>query len=176
MTSGEFGALLAHVDLKRLDQRLAEFLANSSASLRRFAIDGSLDVEQGVDASHNLDRNGREHDSLLARRLPSRILLEIGHGKERAAGMDPASCLDDRTRTSVRQIELAIAVKRVGLEQSGIAGQMAPRMLTFAVARVIEHRCRRRCPTEWRVISDIEPTSPGIGLAFGQDRHRGVIT
>ena len=52
--SGEFGALLAHVDTRSaLDQRLAEFLANSSASLRRFAIDGSLDVEQGVDASYN---------------------------------------------------------------------------------------------------------------------------
>jgi hypothetical protein len=151
-------------------------VANCSALLRRFAIDGSLDVEQGVDASHNLDRNGREHDSLLARRLPSRILLEIGHGKERAAGMDPASCLDDRTRTSVRQIELTIPVKRIGLEQSGIAGQMTLRMLALAVAGVIEHRRRRRCPTEWRVIADINPASAGIGLAFGQDRHRGVIT
>ena len=176
MTSGKFGALLAHIDLKRLGQRLAQFLANGSALLRRFAIDGPLDVEQGVDASHNLDRNGRERDSLLARRLPSRVLLEIGHGKERAAGVDPAPRLDDWTRTSARQIKLAIPVKRVCLEQSGIAGQMALRMLAFAVARVIEHRRRRRCPTEWRVISDIDPTSADIGLAFGQDRHRGVIT
>jgi hypothetical protein len=176
VTSGKFGALLAHIDLKRLDQRLAQFLANGPALLGRFAIDGPLDVEQGVDASHNLDRNGRERDSLLARRLPSRVLLEIGHGKERAAGVDPAPRLDDWTRTSARQIKLAIPVKRVGLEQSGIAGQMALRMLAFAVARVIEHRRRRHCPTEWRVISDIDPTSADIGLAFGQDRHRGVIT
>jgi len=53
---------------------------------------------------------------------------------------------------------------------------MALRMLAFAVSGVIEHRRRWRCPTEWRVISDIDPTSAGIGLAFGQDRHRGVIT
>ena len=168
--------MLAHIDLQRLDQRPAQFLANGSALLRRFAIDGPLDVEQGVDASHNLDRNWREHDSLLARRLPSRILFEIGHRKERSPGVDPASCLNDRTRTSVRQIELTIPVKRVGLEQSGIAGQMALRVLAFAVAGVIEHRRRRRCPTEWRVIADVDPTSAGIGLAFGQDRHRGVIT
>ena len=71
---------------------------------------------------------------------------------------------------------MAIAVKRVGLEQSGIAGQMAPRMLTFAVARVIEHRCRRRGPTEWLVITDIDPAPADIGLAFRQDWHRGVIT
>src|SRR6185312_1904972 len=105
-----------------------------------------------------LDRNGRERDSLLARRLPSRVLLEIGHGKERAAGVDPASCLDDPTGTSVGQIELAIPVKCVGLEQSCVAGQMTPRMLTSAVAGVIEHRRRWRCSTEWRVIPDIDPT------------------
>jgi hypothetical protein len=58
VTSGKFGALLAHIDLKRLDQRLAQFLANGSALLRRFAIDRPLDLEQGVDASHNLDRHG----------------------------------------------------------------------------------------------------------------------
>jgi hypothetical protein len=175
MTSGEFGALLAHVDLKRLDQRLAKFLANSSASLRRFAIDGSLDVEQGVNASHNLDRNGRKCYRSLAGRMPSRVLLEIGHGKERAPSMNPAPCLNDRTWTSVRQVELAIPVKCVGLEQSCVAGQMALWMLAFAVVGVIEHCCRRCGPTEWLVIADINPTSAGIGFALGQDRHRGVI-
>jgi hypothetical protein len=45
VTSGELGALLAHIDLKCLDQRLAQFLANGSALLRGFAIDGPLDVE-----------------------------------------------------------------------------------------------------------------------------------
>jgi hypothetical protein len=63
--------LLAHIDLKRLDQRLAQFLANGFVLLGRFAIDGPLDVEQGVDASYNLDRNGRERDSPLGCRLPS---------------------------------------------------------------------------------------------------------
>jgi hypothetical protein len=71
---------------------------------------------------------------------------------------------------------LAIPVKRVGLEQSSIYGQVTLRMLAFAVAGVIEHRCQRCCPTEWRVISDIDPTPAGIGLAFGQHRHRRVIT
>jgi len=176
VTSGEFGALLPHIDLQHLDQRLAEFLANSSALLGRFAIDGPLDIEQLIDASHHLDRNGREHDSLLACRLSSRVLLEVSHGKERPPGVDPTPCFDDQSRTSVRQIKLAIPVERVGLEQSGIVGQMTLGMLAFAVAGVIEQRRRRRCPAEWHVISDIDPASAGIGLAFGQDRHRGVIT
>ena len=123
--------------------------------------EGDLEKNRGAvtDAAHNLDRNGRERDSLLASRLPSRVLLEIGHGKERAAGVDPAPCFDDRTWTSARQIELAIPVKCVGLEQTSVFGQMALRMLAFAVAGVIEHCRRRRCPTEWRVIADIDPAS-----------------
>ena len=38
---------------------------------------------------------------------------------------------------------MAVAVKGVGLEQSGIPGQMAPGVFAFAVAGIIEHRCRR---------------------------------
>jgi hypothetical protein len=88
-----------------------------------------------------------------------RVLLKIGHGAERAPSMNSAPGFDDRTWTPVRQIELAIPVKRVGLEQSCVAGQMTPWMLVFAVAGVIEHHRRRGGPTEWRVIPDIDPTS-----------------
>ena len=68
---------------------------------------------------------------------------------------------------SLGQVERAIAVKGIGLEQPGVSGQMALRVLAFAVAGVIEQRRRRRRPTEWHVISDIDPASAGIGLAFG---------
>ena len=48
-------------------------------------------------------------------------------------------------------------------------------MLALAVAVVIEHHRRRRCPTERPVIADVDPTSSRIGLAFGQNRHGGVV-
>jgi hypothetical protein len=70
-----------------------------------------------------------------------------------------------------------LLAKRVGLEQSCGAGQMALRMIAFAVAGVIDIAGRGGdVPTEWRVISDVDPTTACTGLAFGQDRHRGVIT
>ena len=53
---------------------------------------------------------------------------------------------------------------------------MALRMLAFAIAGVIEHRRRRRCPAERLVVTDIDPASRGIGLALGQHRHGRVIT
>ena len=55
MTSGQFGALLSHIDLKLIDQHPAQLLANSPSFLDALAIDGPLDVEQGIDAAHDLD-------------------------------------------------------------------------------------------------------------------------
>ena len=43
------------------------------------------------------------------------------------------------------------------------------------VARVIEHRRRRIPPAERPIVAHVNPTSPGVGLALGQDRNRGVI-
>ena len=140
---GEFGALLAHVDLELCDQRLAQVLANRLTLIGTFAIDGSLDVEQRVDAAHDLDRDGREHDRLFTGSLPSGILLKIGHRKKWTSGMNPASRLHDWSWTSAGQVEFSISIKGIGLEEPGISGQMGLRMLALAVARIIEH-CRRR--------------------------------
>ncbi len=89
---------------------------------------------------------------------------------------EPSIPPQDRTGTSVRQVKLAVAVEGVGLEQPGISGQMVLRMLALAIAGVIEHRRRRRCPTERPVVADIDPTSPRIGLAFSQDRDGRIVT
>src|ERR1700710_896087 len=99
-----------------------------------FAIDGSLDVKQRVDPAHGLDRDGRKHNRLFTGGLPSGIFLKIGHSKKWPSGMNPASCLQDQTRTSVGQVEFAIPIKGVGLEEPGIFGQMELRVLAFAIA------------------------------------------
>lgn len=71
-----------------------------TALLRSPAVDRPLDLEQGIDAAHDLDRDGRERDRLLARCLPPGILREIGHGEERAPGVNPAPCFQNPPRTS----------------------------------------------------------------------------
>ena len=48
-------------------------------------------------------------------------------------------------------------------------------MLAGPIARVIEHSCRRCRPAERLVVAHIDPYSAGVGLAFGQDWHRGVV-
>ena len=52
---------------------------------------------------------------------------------------------------------------------------MALRVLTFAIAGVIEHRRRRALAAKRPIVAHINPTSPGIGLAFGQHRDGRVI-
>src|SRR5882724_165503 len=48
-------------------------------------------------------------------------------------------------------------------------------MLAGPIARVVEHRRRRIPPAERTIVAHINPTSPGVGLPLGQDRHRRVV-
>ena len=176
-TSGEFGALLAHVDLKRLDQRLAEFLANSSASLRRFAVDGSLDVEQGVDASHKprsqwekvlslscrphaversprdrpWQRTGAEHEPST---LPQRSDLDFGQ----------AGRVGDTRQ--MRRPGTVLRSRPNGAVDARLCGRGSNRT-SLPAARSHRMACH-------------PGHKPNIGryrfLPLGQDRHRGVIT
>ena len=111
----------------------------------------------------------------FALRLATGILGHIRHDEERAAGMDPAGRFQDRPRLAIGLVELVVSAIGVGLENPGVVGQMRLGMLAGAVARVIEHRRRRRGAAERPIVAHIDPTSPGVGLAFGQDRHGGVI-
>ena len=167
MAAGEFGALLAHVNLKLFDKRLAPLLADRPALFGALAVDRPLDLEQGVDAAHDLDRDRRECDRAPACGPPPGVLRNVGHGEERTPGVRPAPDLQDRTGMSLGQVERAIAVKGIGLEQPGVSGQMALRVLAFAVAGVIEHRRRRAVAAEWPIVTHINPTPARVGLAFG---------
>ena len=48
-------------------------------------------------------------------------------------------------------------------------------MLAGPIARVVEHCRRRILPAERTIVAHINPTSPGVGLALGQDRHSRVV-
>src|SRR5205807_9210326 len=68
-----------------------------------------------------------------------------------------------------------VSAEGVGLEDPGIVGQMRLSMLAGPIARVVEHRRWRIRPAERTIVAHINPTSPGVGLPFGQDRHSRVV-
>jgi hypothetical protein len=111
----------------------------------------------------------------LALRLATGILGQIRQNEERAAGMDPAGRFENRSWFAIGLVELVVTTVRVSLEDPGVVGEMRLRILASSIARVIEHRRRRRGAAEWEIVAHIDPTSPGVGLAFGQNRHGGVI-
>src|ERR1700733_10146895 len=109
VTAGELGALLTHIGFQIGNQRRALRLADSLSVVSALAIDRALDCEQGVDATHDLDRNRRDGDLLLASSLTSRVFLNIRHGEERTPGMDPTGRLPDRPRTSRGLVEFGVS-------------------------------------------------------------------
>lgn len=167
--------MLSHIDLKILDDRPAQRSPNIQTLQRTLAIDRPLDLEQRVDPTDDLDRNWRERDFLFAGGLAPCVLFDVGHGKERTPRMRPTGRFPDRSGMAPSQIELVVPVIGVSLQETGIAGQMRLRMLTLAVARVVEHRRRRSRSAKRPIIPYVNPASSRVGLSLGQDRHRRII-
>src|SRR5664280_587200 len=111
----QLGALFAHPGLQIGDKGRAEFLPDSAALLGTLAVDRPLDLEQGIDPADHLQRQGRDHWRLLALSPATRVLGQIRHDEERAPGVDPTGCFQDRSRFTAGLVELAIT----GAEQSG---------------------------------------------------------
>ena len=89
--------------------------------------------------------------------------------------MAPAQSLENRAGLALRKIEAVVAVKRVGLQNAGIATEMPLGMFARSIAGSMEQRRRRILASEWPVVADIHPNPPGFCLAFCKDRHRGVV-
>ena len=71
-------ARFAHIDLKLLEEGFAALLANRPALFGILAVDPALDLEQGVDAAHDLDRDRRERDRIPASGPPPGDHAELG--------------------------------------------------------------------------------------------------
>jgi hypothetical protein len=166
--------LLAHPTLQFGNEGCAPFLAHGQALVGGTAIDGALDLEQGVDPPHPFQRDGRDHRK-LAMCLAASGLGDVRELEELAPTMGPTGGLKDRPAPSFGFIKGIVAAIGVGLQDAGPPLQMLSRMLAAAVARIIEHRRRRRRSREWSIVAHIRPTSADVGLTFGQHRHRGVI-
>src|SRR5207302_4435326 len=78
----------------------------------------------------------------------------------------PALCL----------VELSEPGIGIGLQDAGISGEVMCGVFTLAIARVEEYRCWRSRAGEGSIIAHIRPYPAGDRFAFGQDRHRRVVT
>ena len=89
--------------------------------------------------------------------------------------MCPAGCLQDRPGRAAGLVELAVAAIGIGLQDAAVLSQVALRVFAPAIARVVEHRSRRRGPAERPVVAHIGPEPGDVGLAPRQHRHRGIV-
>ena len=89
--------------------------------------------------------------------------------------MRPAGGFLDRARLAIGFVKLGVSAIGIGLEDTGIVGQMRPGMFAGSIARVVKHRRRRYRTAERAIVAHINPTSSGVGLALGQNRNGSVV-
>ena len=86
-----------------------DVLANASRGYALTPIDGALDLEQGIEPPHDLDRDRGERDFPFAGGPATRILFDVGHGEEPTPCMRPARGFPDRSRMAPGQIDTQLA-------------------------------------------------------------------
>ena len=91
----------------------------------------------------------------------------IRHHEEWPSGVDPTGSFQDRSRRAATLVKLAITFIGVSLEDPGVVGQVCLGMFAGPVARVIEHRPRRRGPAKRLVVPHVDPDPASVGLALG---------
>ncbi len=168
-------AVLEHPGFKISDQRRAQFLPHLPPPFDTLAVDRALDLEQRVDAPDRLQRQRRDHTRRFSLRPCGGRWLRCRPARRMADERAPSSRLDDRRRPALGFVQFVVPGIGIGLKDAGIAGEVLNRMCTAAVARIVEHRGRRRRAAERPVVAHINPTSAEIGLAPRQYRHRRVV-
>ncbi len=111
---------MAHPDLETSNDRRGLLSTYRKPLFWRFAVDGALDLEQDIYASHSLAGNRR--------------LARFRQVEELSATVAPTSRFKDRSWLPLGLVELVISIKGVGLHQAHIAGKMALRVLSSPVA------------------------------------------
>ena len=162
----------ARSQLQRADERRRGLAPHAQSILGARAVDVALDGEDGVDARDRFQRDGRDRRRVLA---APRVGGDVGQLEELAPRMAPAQRLDDPPRLALGRIEAVVAAVGVGLEKAAPAREMAFGMLRRSVARGVEQRRRRSLSAERAVVADVDPDAARVGLAFGEDRNRGVV-
>lgn len=78
MAARQLGNLLGEPGVQLGHQRRAEFRTNGDPLGGALAIDGALDVEQGIEALHGFERDRIDHAAALAAALAARGVRDIG--------------------------------------------------------------------------------------------------
>jgi len=103
----------------------------------RVGVDLALDVEQSIDASDRL-KGDRRDDRGLAARLALSRLSDVGQLEDLAPAMRLTQGLADIARIAASPIQGVVAAIGVGLQDAGPSGEMVARMLSAAIARIVE--------------------------------------
>ena len=157
MAARELADLLGEPGVELCHQPRAEFLTNREALGRRLAIDGTLDVEQGIETLHGFERDRIDHAAALATALLAGRAYDIGQLKELTARMGEAARFQHRTGVAAFAIELVVAAIGISLQDPGPCREMGLRMFAAPVARVVEQGCRWIGSRERAIIADVGP-------------------
>lgn len=128
------GAVLEHPGSEIGDQRRTQLLARRRLLGGAQAIDRPLDGEDGVDALHGFQGEGRDHLRGLALSLAPRGGLDVGQLEELAPTMRPAGGFQDLGGLTLSLVELIVTVIGVGLQDAAPVLEVALRVRAAAVA------------------------------------------
>ena len=145
--AGEALALGAHPLVQLGDERRRFCLPDGEAVIGTGAVAGALEVEDGVDALHRLQRQRRDRRGVLA---AAAVGGDVGELEELASRVRPAQRLGDRRGLPVGRVELPEAAVGVGLEDAAPLRQMRLRVLAAAVAGEAEQRAGGAPPAKGR--------------------------
>ena len=101
MVARQPGDLTIQPGMELGNQRRTAFPPHSQPLDGRFAVDGALDFEQGVEPPHGLDGDRIDRGGLPPTALPARRRGDIGQFKEFPSGMSMAAGLPHRRRCAV---------------------------------------------------------------------------
>ena len=136
------------------------------------AVDLTLDIEDGVDLLHGLERDG---GYVVCGLLLARLFLDVGKLEELPPGVAPTEGAEHRARITATAIEVVLAAVGIGLQYALPPGEIPVRMGHFPVTREVEQRGWRRRATKGPVISDIGPEPRCLRPSLRQEAGCGVV-
>ena len=165
----------AHPGFEVGHQRRHVRLPHGEALLGRQAVDGALDVEDGVDPAHGFGGQRGARDLGEVKQLATPMGHREAIPRRDVSEADRAARFGQRPGFAPWTVKVVEPRIRVGLQDAGVAGQMLVRVLAPAVGRVVEYGSRRFWPAERLVVAHVGPQATSHRLALRQHGHGCVV-